>query len=143
MFFDMSPLKLATLVVLAVLVFGPGKVPEIIQNVSAFIRKVRAISESAKQDIRSELGPEFRDFEFEDLHPKTFVRKHMLDADGLGLDEIRSALDPREEFAQVADAVRESAEEARTSTVEAGRVSVAKAEQPDLAARPAFDPDAT
>ncbi|EST36666.1 sec-independent translocase [Streptomyces roseochromogenus] len=146
MFFDMSPLKLATLVVLAVLVFGPDKVPGMIQNVLGFIRKVRAISESAKHDIRSELGPEFKDFEFEDLHPKTFVRKHMLDADGLGLDEIReirSALDPREEFAQVAEAVRESVDESRTSTVEAGRVSVAKAEQSDPAARPAFDPDAT
>ncbi|MEV5989243.1 sec-independent translocase [Streptomyces sp. NPDC052051] len=143
MFFDMGPLKLITLVVLAALVFGPDKVPQIIQDVWGFLRKVRAVSESAKQDIRSELGPEFRDFEFEDLNPKTLVRKHMLDAEGLGLDEIRSALDPGEEFAQAADAVRESAGKARTGSVQAGRVSVAKTEQPDPAGRPAFDPDAT
>lgn len=31
----------------------------------------------AKQDIREELGPEFQDFECEDLNPKTFVRRQL------------------------------------------------------------------
>ena len=42
-----------------------------------FIRKIREFSDSAKEDIRSELGPEFKDFEFEDLNPKTFIRKQL------------------------------------------------------------------
>ncbi|NUQ96717.1 MAG: Sec-independent protein translocase subunit TatB [Streptomyces sp.] len=117
MFSDVGPMELVTLAVLAVLLFGPDRLPEIIQNVAGFLRKVRQLSESAKEEIRSELGPEFKDFEFEDLHPKTFVRKHVLDgdgnglADGFGLDEVRSALDPRAELAQVAEAVREAADE--------------------------------
>ncbi|GAA2490200.1 sec-independent translocase [Streptomyces longisporus] len=115
MFSDVGPMELVTLAVLAVLLFGPDRLPEIIQNVSGFLRKVRELSESAKEEIRSELGPEFKDFEFEDLHPKTFVRKHVLDGnglgEGLGLDEVRSALDPRAELAQVAEAVREAADE--------------------------------
>jgi len=116
MFSDVGPMELVTLAVLAVLLFGPDRLPEIIQNVAGFLRKVRELSESAKEEIRSELGPEFKDFEFEDLHPKTFVRKHVLDADGnglgdsFGLDEVRGALDPRTELAQVAEAVREAAE---------------------------------
>ncbi|MEV6947239.1 sec-independent translocase [Streptomyces sp. NPDC051172] len=117
MFSDVGPMELVTLAVLAVLLFGPDRLPEIIQNVAGFLRKVRELSESAKEEIRSELGPGFKDFEFEDLHPKTFVRKHVLDGggnglgDGFGLDEVRSALDPRAELAQVAEAVREAADE--------------------------------
>jgi len=109
-FSDVGPLELITLVMLAVLLFGPDKLPEVIQNVAGFLRKVREFSESAKQEVRSELGTEFQDFEFEDLHPKVFLRKHVLEGDGLGLDEVRSALDPSKELAEVAHAVRETAD---------------------------------
>ncbi|NSC23732.1 Sec-independent protein translocase subunit TatB, partial [Streptomyces albus subsp. chlorinus] len=105
MFFDIGPLELVTLIVLAVLVFGPDKLPKVIQDVAAFIRKVRQFSDSAKQDIRNELGPEFKDFEFEDLNPKTFARKHLLDNDDLGLKEISNTFDFRKDLAEVTDAV--------------------------------------
>ena len=52
MFNDIGPLELVTLVVLAVLVFGPDKLPKVIQDVTRTIRKIRDFSESAKQDIR-------------------------------------------------------------------------------------------
>lgn len=105
MFFDIGPLELVALVVLAVLIFGPDKLPKVIQDVSAFIRKVRAFSDSAKDDIRSELGPEFKDFDFEDLNPKTFARKHLMENDDLGIKEIRNSFDLRKDLAEVTDAV--------------------------------------
>lgn len=106
MFFDIGPLELVALVVLAVLVFGPDKLPKVIQDTMAFIRKVREFSDSAKEDIRRELGPEFKDFEFEDLNPKTFIRKNLMsEEDELGLKEIRSTFDLRKEMAEVTDAV--------------------------------------
>jgi sec-independent protein translocase protein TatB len=145
MFSDVGPLELVTLAVLAVLLFGPDRLPEIIQNVAGFLRKVREFSESAKQGIRSELGPEFEDFEFEDLNPRTFVRKHVLDSDGdgLGLDEIRSALDPRAELSQVADTVREAANEAREDAATPERVSLTKEAGTGSPAHAAVDQDAT
>jgi sec-independent protein translocase protein TatB len=145
MFSDVGPLELVTLAVLAVLLFGPDRLPEIIQNVAGFLRKVREFSESAKQEIRSELGPEFEDFEFEDLNPRTFVRKHVLDSDGdgLGLDEIRSALDPRAELSQVADTVREAANEAREDAATPERVSLTKEAGTGSPAHAAVDQDAT
>jgi sec-independent protein translocase protein TatB len=103
-FNDIGPLELVTIVVLAVLVFGPEKLPKMIQDVTRTIRKVREFSESAKADIREELGPEFKDFEFEDLNPKTFLRKQ-LDNDELGLKEIRNGFDLKKEMADVTDAV--------------------------------------
>ncbi|WP_037912917.1 sec-independent translocase [Actinacidiphila yeochonensis] len=114
MFFDIGPLELVALVVLAVLVFGPDKLPKMIQDAMAFIRKVREFSDSAKEDIRRELGPEFKDFEFEDLNPKTFIRKNLMNGeDEYGLSELkdlRDSLDLRKEMSEVTDLRKEMAE---------------------------------
>ncbi|GAA1425924.1 sec-independent translocase [Streptomyces thermospinosisporus] len=144
MFNDIGPLELVTLVILAVLVFGPDKLPKVIQDVARTIRKIRDFSESAKQDIRQELGPEFKDFEFEDLNPKTFIRKQ-LENDDLGLKEIRNGFDLKKEMAEVTDAVHGrdsdtgSAPSAAASS-SGGRVDMTKRPADD---RPPFDADAT
>ena len=151
MFNDIGPLELVALVVLAVLVFGPDKLPKMIQDVTRTIRKIREFSESAKADIREELGPEFKDFEFEDLNPKTFIRKQ-LDNDELGLKEIRNGFDLKKEMADVTDAVhgRESEASAGSSSPSGspsgGSVDMTKKrEKLDLTKdeRPPFDADAT
>ncbi|GGS90814.1 sec-independent translocase [Streptomyces chromofuscus] len=139
MFNDIGPLELVTLVILAVLVFGPDKLPKVIQDVMRTVRKIREFSESAKQDIRQELGPEFKDFEFEDLNPKTFIRKQ-LDNDDLGLKELRNGFDLKKEMAEVTDAVHgRDAEPSAASGSSGPRVDMTK--KPDD--RPPFDADAT
>ncbi|MEU1080029.1 sec-independent translocase [Streptomyces sp. NPDC005908] len=146
MFNDIGPLELVTLIVLAVLVFGPDKLPKVIQDVTRTIRKIRDFSESAKQDIRQELGPEFKDFEFEDLNPKKFIRKQ-LDNDDLGLKEIRNGFDLKKDMAEVADAVHGRDSEPATPAAPApsgGRVDMTKKpEMPAADDRPPFDMDAT
>ena len=152
MFNDIGPLELLTIVVLAVLVFGPDKLPKVIQDVMRTIRKIREFSESAKQDIRSELGPEFKDFEFEDLNPKTFIRKH-IDGDDLGLKEIRNGFDLRKEMAEVTDVVNghdgsssssPSSSSSSSSSSGGGRIDMTKRpESPGPDDRPPFDADAT
>ncbi|MFF2405587.1 sec-independent translocase [Streptomyces sp. NPDC058092] len=123
MFNDIGALELVTLAILGVLIFGPDKLPKVIQDASRFIRKIREFSESAKEDIRTELGPEFKDFEFEDLNPKTFVRKQLMDGnDDLGLKEIRESFDLRKDLAEVTDAAngRESAAVESVESVDSG-----------------------
>ncbi|MEU0173319.1 sec-independent translocase [Streptomyces massasporeus] len=146
MFNDIGPLELVTLIVLAVLVFGPDKLPKVIQDVTRTIRKIREFSESAKNDIREELGPEFKDFEFEDLNPKTFIRKQM-DNEDLGLKEIRNGFDLKKEMAEVTDAVhsRDSdTSSAGSAGSSGGRIDMTKKpETPDPDDRPPFDADAT
>ncbi|MFJ8748320.1 sec-independent translocase [Streptomyces sp. NPDC102441] len=143
MFNDIGALELLTLVVLAVLVFGPEKLPKVIQDVTRTIRKIREFSDSAKEDIRSELGPQFKDFEFEDLNPKTFVRKQLMDGnDDLGLKEIRESFDLRKEMAEVTDAVNghESASSTGTAAAASGAAvpgAAAAAAAPDLLKKPA------
>jgi sec-independent protein translocase protein TatB len=152
-FNDIGALELVTLVVLAVLVFGPDKLPKVIQDVTRTIRKIREFSDSAKQDIRQELGPEFKDFEFEDLNPKTFLRKQ-LDNDELGLKEIRNGFDLKKEMAEVTDAVHgrdtePSSSGSSPSGSGGGRIDMSKKpETPGKAGKPAddrppFDMDAT
>ena len=153
MFNDIGPLELVTLVVLAVLVFGPDKLPKVIQDVMRTVRKIREFSESAKEDIRSELGPEFKDFEFEDLNPKTFIRKQ-LDNEELGLKEIRNGFDLKKEMAEVTDAVHSRDTDSPSSSSPSspssssgssgstgGRVDMTK--KPEEDDRPPFDADAT
>ncbi|MEV7138510.1 sec-independent translocase [Streptomyces tauricus] len=150
MFNDIGPLELVTLVVLAVLVFGPEKLPKVIQDVTRTIRKIREFSESAKADIREELGPEFKDFEFEDLNPKTFIRKQ-LDNDELGLKEIRNGFDLKKEMAEVTDAVHGRESETPSSGSSSSSAGSAggtvdmtkKREKPAPEERPPFDADAT
>ncbi|MGW6010453.1 sec-independent translocase [Streptomyces sp. NPDC055210] len=153
MFNDIGPLELVTIVVLAVLVFGPEKLPKMIQDVTRTIRKIREFSESAKADIREELGPEFKDFEFEDLNPKTFIRKQ-LDNDELGLKEIRNGFDLKKEMAEVTDAVHGRESETPSSASSASSSSSAgstggtvdmtkKREKLAPEERPPFDADAT
>jgi sec-independent protein translocase protein TatB len=156
-FNDIGPLELVTLIVLAVLVFGPDKLPKFIQDTMRTIRKIREFSESAKQDIRNELGPEFKDFEFEDLNPKQFLRKQ-LDNDELGLKEIRNGFDLKKEMAEITDAVNghegsassSSASSASSSSSDAsssssgGRLDMTKKpETPGKDDHPPFDCDAT
>ncbi|MFF5894847.1 sec-independent translocase [Streptomyces argenteolus] len=151
MFNDIGALELLTLVVLAVLVFGPEKLPKVIQDVTRTIRKIREFSDSAKEDIRSELGPQFKDFEFEDLNPKTYIRKQLTNGnDELGLKEIRESFDLRKEMAEVTDAVngRESASPTGAAAAASGAAAGApdllkKPAQPAKDERPPFDADAT
>lgn len=142
MFNDIGPLELVTIVVVAVLVFGPDKLPKVVQDVARTIRKIRDFSESAKQDIRNELGPEFKDFEFEDLNPKTFIRKQ-LENDELGLKEIRNGFDLKKEMAELTDTVH-GHESGSSPGPSGGRVDMTK--KPEVLGRderPPFDMDAT
>jgi sec-independent protein translocase protein TatB len=136
-FFDIGPLEMITLAVMAIVIFGPDKLPKLIQDAVGFIRKVRSFADSAKADIRNELGPEFKDFEFEDLNPKTFVRKNLIGdgQDPLGfkalgedLGDIRTVLDDKP---AAAAKVAEPAA-ARPAVVPLG-----------VGERAPFDPDAT
>ncbi|MFF9123667.1 sec-independent translocase [Streptomyces sp. NPDC014889] len=157
MFNDIGPLELLTIIIVAVLVFGPEKLPKVIQDVTRTIRKIREFSESAKQDIRSELGPEFKDFEFEDLNPKTFIRKQ-LDNDDLGLKEIRNGFDLKKEMAEITDAVNGNEYDSAASSTSSssssgssgssgpadGRIDMTKkSEGTGQDERPPFDADAT
>ena len=75
--FDLSIPKLLVLAVIALVVFGPNELPKIAAQAGRALRDLRQIAEGAKNDLRDGLGPEFTDFDIEDLNPKRFVHKHL------------------------------------------------------------------
>ena len=77
--FDLSITKILVLAVIALIVFGPNELPKVASQAGRMLRDLRRIAEGAKADLREGLGPEFHDFDFDDLNPKTFVRKHLFD----------------------------------------------------------------
>jgi len=77
--FDLSISKLLVLAVIALVVFGPKELPRVAAQAGRALRDLRRIAEGAKNDLREGLGPEFADFEIEDLNPKRFVQKHLFD----------------------------------------------------------------
>jgi sec-independent protein translocase protein TatB len=76
--FDLSLPKLLILAVLALVVFGPHELPKIAAQAGRAVRDLRRIADAAKADLREGLGPEFSDFDLDDLNPRRFARKHLL-----------------------------------------------------------------
>ncbi|MHB1877448.1 MAG: sec-independent translocase [Streptosporangiaceae bacterium] len=81
MFFDLSIWKILALLLVGLVIFGPEQLPKFASQVGRALRDLRRLTESARSDLADSLGQEFRDFDLEDLNPRTFVRKHLLDDD--------------------------------------------------------------
>ncbi len=90
--FDLSLPKLLVLAVIALVIFGPSELPKIASQAGRALRDLRTIAEGAKNDLREGLGPEFADFEIEDLNPKRFVHKHL--SGDLNADQWRGTTSP-------------------------------------------------
>lgn len=66
--------------VVAMLVFGPDRLPDFARQAGRMVRQVRQLTKQARDDIRAELGPEYADFELTDLDPRRAIRKHIIEA---------------------------------------------------------------
>lgn len=79
MFFDLNPIKLLVLAVLALIVFGPDRLPAMAAQAGRLLREARKYLDGAKAELSDSLGPEFSNFDVADLNPKHFVRKHLVE----------------------------------------------------------------
>ncbi len=82
MLLDLSFLKLLVLGVLALIIFGPERLPSMAAQAGRLLRELRRMAEGAKSELSESLGPEFtqfsQQFDIADLNPKHFVRKHVI-----------------------------------------------------------------
>jgi sec-independent protein translocase protein TatB len=72
---NIGGLELLVIVLAALFIIGPERLPRVLSDVFSGLRKMRSMARNATADLSRELGT---NIELEDLHPKTFIRKHLL-----------------------------------------------------------------
>lgn len=77
--FDLNFTKLLVLALIGLVIFGPEQLPKMAAQAGRALRDLRRLADNAREDLSENLGPEFRDFDVNDLNPRAFVRKHLLD----------------------------------------------------------------
>lgn len=121
-FFGIGAGEILLLVALAVVMFGPERIPEYSRKVARVIYYLRNIANSATHQLKQELGPEYQDLTLQDLNPKTFLKKQ-LDVD---LDDIQHELNNASQEINAASAQAGMAlDELNSSMTQAQAVAVA------------------
>lgn len=100
--FDVGLLELAVIALVAVVVLGPDKLPDLARQAAQLLHRARGLAHNARDELRNELGPDYADLELRDLDPRSIVRKHITEA--------------------MAEVDREQAQAARRSTLPDGQV---------------------
>lgn len=78
--FGIGFMELGVIGVVAMVVFGPDRLPEVAKQAARMINQARKLANNARDELRTELGPEFADLELRDLDPRQIVRKHIIEA---------------------------------------------------------------
>ncbi|MBO4164849.1 preprotein translocase subunit TatB [Micromonospora antibiotica] len=135
--------EIGVLLLLALLIFG-DRLPNVISDGLRMVRNLRNMARNATGDLSRELGT---DIQLEDLHPKAFIRKHLLSEEDeqairkplQGVyDNLRADVTGvHEELKDIADRVDPRAAVRRSSAT-----STAAVPAPAPAPRPSYD-DAT
>lgn len=73
--------EMFVITLVAMLVFGPDKLPDMARQAGRFIRTVKVMAENAKNELGKEMGQDLSGFNLRDLDPREVVRKSLLDDD--------------------------------------------------------------
>lgn len=131
--FDVGPAEIAVLAVVAIIIFGPERLPELARKAARVVRFLRGIANNAQESLSRELGTEV------DLsNPRAFLKSYLLDDIQPVIDDVKKDLqevesEVRAEFAQVRTNI-EALDQGRS--VDAGANGGVRVGAP-------FDPEAT
>lgn len=104
--FNIGPLEFVVLAALALIIFGPDKLPQLTKDAARMIRTLRDLAQGARTQLNSELGPEFADFDLASLNPRTAIKNALLGDDDF------SSINPKDAISRALrgedDPVRES-----------------------------------
>lgn len=91
---DFNFFEILILAVIAVIIFGPEKLPDLARKAGRVLNYLRNIANDAQGKLREELGPEFADLELADLNPRALVNKHLLAPVQAELEPVAAELQP-------------------------------------------------
>jgi len=89
--FDINGWEFVILVVAALLVIGPERMPEYSAKLARLVKQVRGLADTAKVQLREQMGPDFDDVDWKQYDPRQYdprriVREALLD-DGPHVDD--------------------------------------------------------
>ena len=70
--FDINGSEFIVLVVVAVFVIGPERMPEYAAKLARLVRQLRAMADTAKEQLREQMGPEFDDVDWKQYDPRQY-----------------------------------------------------------------------
>jgi len=88
---------MVAIAVLALLIFGPEKLPDLAKDAARLLREVRKMATGAKADLKDSLGPELGDLNISDLDPRTFVRRNLFDPIEDEVTDVKRAVDGKDD----------------------------------------------
>ena len=86
--FGMGWPEMFVIAVVAMLVFGPDKLPELAKQAGGFVRTLRQMAENAKNDLGREIGTDLSGMNLRDLDPREIVRRNFLDEPDSARDNV-------------------------------------------------------
>jgi len=89
--FGMGVPEIGLILVVALLLFGPERLPELARQAAGFIRTVRQMADNAKNDLGREMGEDFSDLDLRSLDPREIVRRNFLDDPAVARDTTPAA----------------------------------------------------
>ncbi|MGI8879930.1 MAG: sec-independent translocase [Jatrophihabitans sp.] len=81
MFFNLGPFEIGVLLIVALVVFGPDKLPTLAKDAARMLRTLRDMAQGARTQLRDELGPEFGNLDIRSFNPRTALQKAIFDDD--------------------------------------------------------------
>jgi Tat protein translocase TatB subunit len=88
--FDIGAPEVLVVLIVALLVFGPDRLPEMARQAGSWLRDLRRMVANARRDLSDGLGVDAADLrKLQNLDPKSYVRRNVLDGVDLdlGLDD--------------------------------------------------------
>ncbi|TQS39962.1 twin-arginine translocase TatA/TatE family subunit [Cryptosporangium phraense] len=64
---------------LALLIFGPERLPKAAGDAVRVIRQLRSMATSTINDVKADLGPDLAELDLKSMHPRHLIQKAILD----------------------------------------------------------------
>ena len=109
--FGINGNEFLVIILVAVIVVGPQRLPEYTRKLTQMVRQLRVFLDNARSQIAEEVGPEMADLDLSSLDPRQYdPRKIVRDALGEDIDAIREDL--AHPFRSVGSAAKEVSDDA-------------------------------
>lgn len=88
--FDVNGWELIVLLVVAILVLGPERLPEYAGKLGNAVRQVRGLAEGARASLKEQMGPEFDDINWRHYDPRQYDPRRIVREALLEEPEVKS-----------------------------------------------------